>query len=103
MWGCRVLFGGSILSVADAVRETGFVPEIILSDLRLTGRIGEDAVRVIPPLLQRENLRCPVILMTGDTDPGWPPLVTARAWKLLIKPFRPEELYVAMMDALRFV
>ena len=87
-WGYRVL---PTRGLAEACREAASrLPDIIVSDLRLTG--PETGVEVIRTLWSRLGLRIPGVIVTGDTDPDRLRLVNAAEFRLVHKPFDPSVL-----------
>ena len=99
-WGCRVLDGPSIEDVEQALRSTGFVPDIILTDLHLGQHDSRTAAELLPPFLARNGLDVPVIVMTGDSGPGRFPQVQNLGWGFLLKPFAPSKLHASIVEAL---
>jgi len=67
-WGCEALVAESLDDARRRMAVSGFVPQLIISDLRLRkGQNGIDAIRAI-----REAVRGPVpaaMLITGETCP----------------------------------
>ena len=101
LWGCRVLEGPSIEVVEQTLRSTGFVPDIILTDLHLgQHHSSTTAAELLPPFLKRGGLHVPVIVMTGDSEPERLPQAQNLGWGFLLKPFVSDTLHAAIVDAL---
>jgi len=101
-WGCRVLSSGSIRDAEQALRASSFTPDLLLTDLHLDGHTEPTALDLLPPFLRRTGMsRVPVVVMTGNTAPRCRSATADQGWELVIKPFKPTDLYGAINAAFR--
>lgn len=88
-WGCQV-HAAPGLEQADNAVQTGFVPDVIVSDYRL----GEtdNGLTTIAALRALVGTNVPACLMSGDTDGGLMQAARDAGLILLHKPVRPAKL-----------
>lgn len=89
-WGCDVVTADSLVAAINQLEEREFVPELVLSDLRL--RDDENGIVAIDGVREVFGESIPGILITGDTDPERIKLVKQSEYELLLKPVRPAHL-----------
>lgn len=94
-WGCRVVVASSRAEAGSLL--DGAVPDLIISDLHLSGR--ETGVEAIDGLRHHLGETIPALMMTGDISVGQAGTVGANRYPLLHKPVAPMALR-AMMSAL---
>jgi signal transduction histidine kinase/CheY-like chemotaxis protein len=94
-WGCRVVVAASR---SEAIlRLNGGVPDLIISDLHLSG--GETGIDAIDGLRHELGENIPGFVITGDISTGQAGKIGAKRYPLLHKPVTPMALR-AMMSAL---
>ena len=86
-WGCDVVVAESLTEAIDKIE---FIPELVLSDLRLRG--DETGIQAIDGVREKFGDSIPGVLITGDTDPERIKLVKQSEYELLQKPVRPAQL-----------
>jgi signal transduction histidine kinase/FixJ family two-component response regulator len=92
-WGAVVRDFGDVQSVRSGLAEQApFLPQLLLTDLRLPDGTGIDVVR----LLRSADAALPVLVITGDTAPGDIALVHSSDLPVLHKPFTSEGLLAAI-------
>lgn len=89
-WGCELLAGEAGADLLAAMRETGRVPDVVISDYRL--RDGENGAEVIRQVAQQAGRTLPGIIVTGDTGEARLREAAASGYHLLHKPVRPAKL-----------
>ncbi len=90
VWGCQVLAVASAEEAIKYIRETDFIPDVIISDYRLReGRTGAEAIKAISNLFDSD---IPAYIITGDTDPARLKEALASGYELLHKPLKPEKI-----------
>lgn len=96
--GCRTIVAASAEeAVAQLGEEGGGLPDVVVSDFRLTGRTtGLDAVAAVR---QKAGRPIPAVLVTGDTDPARLRQAKRAGCALLHKPYRPDDLRRALSQA----
>lgn len=98
IWGCRVLMAEGPEDAIDAVEKLDRIPDAIIADYRLKGRItGADVVDHLRALCDAD---IPAVLVTGDTSPNRLRQAANYNLKLLHKPVRPDRLRAALLDAM---
>lgn len=97
-WGCDVVVAESL---AEAIEKIEFIPELVLSDLRLRG--DETGIQAIDGVREKFGDLIPGILITGDTDPERIELVKQSEYELLQKPVRPAQLRSAIHHNLSII
>lgn len=93
-WGCDIVTADSLVTAINHLEEREFVPELVLSDLRL--RDDETGIQAIDGVREKFGDLIPGILITGDTDPERIKLVKLSEYELLQKPVRPAQLRTAI-------
>lgn len=88
-WGCEVVAGPGVEDVVGALARAGQSPQLVISDFRLHGASGIDAVRT---LRGRFDPELPAVLISGDTGPDTQRLAQLEKLPLLHKPVRPARL-----------
>jgi CheY-like chemotaxis protein len=94
-WGCRVVVAASRSEAS--LRLNGGVPDLIISDLHLSG--GETGIDAIDGLRHELGENIPGFVITGDISTGQAGKIGANRYPLLHKPVTPMALR-AMMSAL---
>ncbi len=89
-WGCYAVYAESLSEAINMMKEHHFVPEIILSDLRL--KTKETGIDVINHLRHEYGEDIVGILISGDTAPERIEEVKQSGYELLQKPVRPAHL-----------
>jgi CheY-like chemotaxis protein len=79
---------------AQQVVDDGFVPEVVVADLRLG--TPEDGIAVIQRLRERLGSKLPALLVSGDTQPAELQRIRASGLALLSKPVAPAKLRSAL-------
>lgn len=100
-WGCRVRDAGSLSEAHHALAQGGFVPDVIITDLRLDGLGGRSSVEDLPTMLCGLGFTGPVVAITGDTRPGIAEGVATAGWTLLTKPFAAAQLHATLTSLAR--
>lgn len=97
-WGIVVMQLDGFDNVEARVVDLEHVPDIIITDYRLQGRIqGTDVARDINAMLQRP---CPTLVMTADTSPDLIQSIRDQGFPVMIKPISPPGLRVIMHNLL---
>lgn len=99
-WGCRVLEGESVASVEPDIQDGSFFPDIIVTDLHLSGSQSEPSVDDIHQFAGRIGFHGPIVVVTGDSGSTSRDLVRNKGWPLLIKPFSPGELCTVIAEVI---
>ena len=89
-WGCSLAIGHSQDELMLDLREKKWVPDAILSDLRLKG--GAQGIDLIQALHEEYNKEIPAILITGDTAPERVKEVKKTGIEVMYKPIEPDVL-----------
>lgn len=97
-WGIIVMQLDVFDDIPASVAALEHVPDIILTDYRLQGKIqGTDVSCDINDMLERP---CPTIVMTADTSPDLIQSIRDRGFPVMIKPISPPGLRVLMHNLL---
>ena len=89
-WSCRARAFTSLASAQKAIEETGYRPELIISDYRLAEESnGVDTIKQLRQVLREE---VPAIIISGDTDPGLLEKIHDQEFYLLHKPVQVDKL-----------
>lgn len=88
-WGCDVAQAATAAQASEAL-QSGFVPDLILSDYRLEG--DENGLDIIEQLREQAQMKLPACLMSGDTDASLMQMARTAKIPLLHKPVRPAKL-----------
>ncbi len=97
-WKCESLLAATLEEALDKLTNTGFVPDIILSDYRLgNGVTGIDVIKSIRAQLGKD---VPAVLMSGDTDPALVKSIRDQHFYLIHKPVKPTHLRKTMRNLL---
>lgn len=94
-WGCEVT---TAQDPAEAIQKLDGEPQLILSDYRLAGVNGVDAMRAVSGHFGRA---IPGIVITGDTSPAGVRELQASGHPHIFKPVRPAKLRALMVSLLR--
>ncbi|NOQ90401.1 MAG: response regulator [Gammaproteobacteria bacterium] len=89
-WGCEAVTADSLEDAINQLNEKEFVPELVLSDLRL--RNNETGIEAIDGVREIFGSSIPGVLITGDTDPESLKIARQSDYELLQKPIRPAHL-----------
>lgn len=100
-WGCEVVTADSLEEAIKKLAEREFLPELVLSDLRL--RDNKTGVEAIDGIRETVGKSLPGILITGDTDQEQIKRVKQNDYELMQKPVRPAHLRSAIQHHLSFV
>jgi len=93
-WGCKVMLAESARDALKAIAITDFLPELIVSDLRLgDNQNGVDAVAAVHESLESD---VPAIIISGDTSTEQLKQVKKTGLLFLHKPVAADELYQHM-------
>ena len=87
--GFHVVSGSSGSELAALIAATGTQPTLIIADYRLGLKT---VIEELPEVVAITGSNAGVIVTTGDTSLETRTLIEAYGWRLLIKPYRPEEL-----------
>jgi CheY-like chemotaxis protein len=98
-WGSTVLAGETAEAVLARVRETGRLPDLIISDYRLEG--GITGIDVIERLRAALCAPIPAFLISGDTAPERLRDAGAKGFHLLHKPVPPLRLRAMVNQLLK--
>ena len=93
--GTEVLAGANGSEVAALVAMTRLRPTIIIADYRLGATTAMDEVPEVMAALPEDVT---VVITTGDTSPETRDLIGACGWRLLTKPYRPQDI-LSIMNA----
>lgn len=93
--GTEVLAGSNGSEVAALVAMTRLRPTIIIADYRLGATTAMDEVPEVMAALPEDVT---VVITTGDTSPETRDLIAACGWRLLTKPYRPQDI-LSIMEA----
>lgn len=94
----RIVGGSSPSALLEALRSSGTVPDILVTDHRL-GRRGAAPVSV-PDVLAAIGRDLPVIVTTGDESTATRAEIRRAGWHFLGKPYDPETLQALVLSAL---
>jgi len=97
-WGCFVNDANSATQ-ALKLSKSKEAPDFIISDLRLPGKMN--GIQLVDQILKMQNIKIPVILITGDTDTDRILLTQKSGYKILHKPIKPAQLRTAMRMMLK--
>ncbi len=93
-WGIIVMPLDVFDDVAASVADLEDIPDIIITDYRLQGKIqGTDVARDINTMLKEP---CPTLVMTADTSPDLIQSIRDQGFPVMIKPVSPPGLRVLM-------
>jgi CheY-like chemotaxis protein len=96
-WGCESLAAGSLAQARAQLRESGFVPDLLLVDFRLAdGETGLAAIEALHTDLGPVS----AIVVTGSSAPDELRMLEAAGFPILHKPVKPDELLAAIGRAL---
>jgi len=95
-WGCEVLRADSPRAAVDILTQTGAVPDLLVTDYRLTD--GATGKQVIDQVDQYAGAGVPAIIITGDTAPERLIEANQAGHPLLHKPVAPSKLRTTMRD-----
>ncbi|MCW2240448.1 response regulator [Azospirillum canadense] len=93
-----VLSGENGLDLLSAARRRRVLPDVIVSDYWIA---RDSALTVVPAVLTNMGVDVPVIIITGDVSLTVRAAVVARGWSVLVKPFHPNDLLLAITLALQ--
>lgn len=97
-WGYRAICARAVDQACAELAARRIVPDVVVSDFRLTGGgTGIDAINTIRAAVGRP---VPGIVVTGDTDPLRLREAKESGFRLLHKPYAPEELRSVIAAAL---
>ncbi len=89
-WKCKVHCAGTTDEALDSVENGGLVPDIVLADYRLPGKLdGVEAIQRIQLTLQ---MPVPGIIITGESDITAIQEIEKMGYMILRKPVRPAKL-----------
>ena len=93
--GAEVLAGATGSELAALVAETRIQPTIIIADYHLGPTTAMDEV---PEVVAALPCDVTVVITTGDTSPETRDLIAACGWRLLTKPYHPQDI-ISIMNA----
>lgn len=96
-WGCVVQVQASAAEALHCV-QSGFVPDVIVSDYRLPG--GKNGLDAVQMLWHALGQHVPACMVSGDTDPELRAQASALGMPLLRKPVQPAKLRAALRNLL---
>ena len=88
----------SLLEAQQLLAQQPWVPELVLSDLRL--RDGHTGVDALDALREQYGDGLNGIIITGDSEPQVLEGVAGRGYEVLQKPLRPAQLRTLMHNSL---
>lgn len=98
-WNCDVISAESKEDACQAMQNSGFSPDLIISDYRLKdNKNGVDAVNDIKEFLKDDQIAA--IIISGDTEPARLKEVALSGYELLHKPVKPAQLRILMQKKL---
>lgn len=100
-WGCEAITADSLEDAINKLNEKKFVPELVLSDLRL--RENNTGIEAIDGVREIFGDSIPGVLITGDTDPESLKIARQSDYELLQKPVRPAHLRTVIHHKLTFI
>ncbi len=86
-WGYEVIPSRSLTEAYSRLAATPSTPDLVLSDLRLTG--PETGIEAIRAVRDRCGRRVPGVIVTGDTDPDRLRIVDRSGFDVVHKPYDP--------------
>ena len=85
---------GSADTAITKLKQSGFIPDIIISDYRLReNQTGAQAIKAINEFIEKD---IPAIIITGDTAPDRLQEAKESGYQLLHKPVAPSKLRSVM-------
>lgn len=94
--GAEVVAGATGSEVAALVAATRLQPTIIIADYRLGQTTAMDEV---PELMAALPGDVTVVITTGDTSPETRDVIAACGWRLLTKPYSPQDIISILNSA----
>ncbi len=101
LWGHDPIQAESIEQGLLTLKSKGIALDVIISDAYLFESDCSKTMNDLCALMQSVDFSGPVIMITGDTNPSIRRQIQAAGWLLLIKPFSPDALHAAIIEALR--
>lgn len=99
MFGCQVLTVTSSLAAIEALQNQEFALDLVISDYRLVGETGIDAVKLVlenQRALYGEDFLVASMIISGDTAPAELAKIRRENLELLHKPVAVDDLYRAV-------
>lgn len=89
-WGCQLKIATTVESTISKLRESEWVPDILIADLHLDhGDLGSDAVTHARDLT---NVNIPAIIITADPTKALEQKIKKLKMELMYKPLKPAQL-----------
>ncbi|MEX2480134.1 MAG: hybrid sensor histidine kinase/response regulator [Gammaproteobacteria bacterium] len=98
-WGCRVITGENYAATARLFGDEAGVPALLISDYNLG--LYETGVEAAQAIREEYNTDLPVLLMTGESDPGRLRRIHGHGYPVLHKPIAPATLRSTMEELIR--
>ena len=92
-WGCEVVTALGSKTAVEALKETSFVPDLVLADYHLEDENGPAAVAAVRNALGYD---LPAVIITADRSPEVQQEIKELGMHLLRKPLRPAALRAVM-------
>ncbi len=99
-WSCRTRAFTTMAEACKAIEETGFTPDLIITDYRLGET--ENGIDAINRLRQIMHASVPAIIISGDTDPQLLEKIHHADFYLLHKPVRADKLRKVIATLISF-
>lgn len=103
-FGCRVVCAASSRDAVARLQRQECMPQLIVSDFRLEGETGLDAIRIVQADQKARfgnEFEIPGLVVSGDTAPEILEVVRHAGFPMLHKPLSLEALYAAVNALLR--
>jgi DNA-binding response OmpR family regulator len=88
--GIQVVAGATGSALAELIVASGVQPALIVADYRLGPKT---AFEEVPKVVAASGANAVVIVASGRISPEARAQIEARGWRLLMKPYGPEELF----------
>lgn len=98
-FGCRVLSAHSGMQAIEKLQDQETMPQLVISDYRLEGETGLDAIKMVidnQQALYGDDLDISAFIVSGDTAPAEMQMVVNAGYRMLHKPVPLESLYDAV-------
>lgn len=95
-WGCTVVAAASARSAIDTLKANGQVPDVLITDDRLSA--DENGLAVIAAMRQEFGPQLPALIVTGTVTPERVQTISQEEIPVLHKPVDPVELHAALLQ-----
>jgi CheY-like chemotaxis protein len=98
-WGCDPVLADGLAAARESLQRRGRPPEVVVADYRLRG--DETGVHVVHALRREWGETLPVVLVSGESDPGRLRARRESGLPWLRKPLQPAKLRAVLQELLR--